>query len=234
MKKTEVFLLTSLFYFLFFGVYFARTNPDYFNNVYAEEDGLIESLSAFLLFVGAVVCFYRAVRLRKVRSKLFIACCGMLGALFIFGAGEEISWGQRIFNIESPAFFQEHNAQMETNLHNMVIGDVKINKLVFGKILAVVIVSYLIGAPILYRRSPRVRRWIERFAIPVPRLYQILSYVVVFGMAELTRSSKKGELLEFGGCLLFLMIILYPRNAELFKPRPLSEDGAKAGAEADD
>ena len=42
-----------------------------------------------------------------------------MALIFIFGAGEEISWGQRIFNVESSEYFLENNAQGETNLHNM-------------------------------------------------------------------------------------------------------------------
>ena len=35
---------------------------------------------------------------------------------------EEISWGQRLFAIESPEFFVENNVQGETNLHNFLTG----------------------------------------------------------------------------------------------------------------
>lgn len=33
---------------------------------------------------------------------------------------EEISWGQRLFSIESPEFFQQHNYQDEITLHNFL------------------------------------------------------------------------------------------------------------------
>ena len=46
----------------------------------------------------------------------FILCIAWL----IF-ALEEISWGQRIFGIESPEFFLGHNYQQETNIHNFFI-----------------------------------------------------------------------------------------------------------------
>jgi hypothetical protein len=31
---------------------------------------------------------------------------------------EEISWGQRLFHVSTPEFFEEHNLQKEINLHN--------------------------------------------------------------------------------------------------------------------
>ena len=56
----------------------------------------------------------------------------LLGLFFMFGAGEEISWGQRLFEIESSGFFDENNAQGEMNLHNLFVNDTKINKLEFS------------------------------------------------------------------------------------------------------
>jgi hypothetical protein len=36
-----------------------------------------------------------------------------------FAAGEEISWGQRLFNIETPQKFMERNVQDELTIHNL-------------------------------------------------------------------------------------------------------------------
>jgi hypothetical protein len=32
---------------------------------------------------------------------------------------EEISWGQRIFDIQNPKYFEEHNTQKEISIHNL-------------------------------------------------------------------------------------------------------------------
>jgi hypothetical protein len=37
----------------------------------------------------------------------------------VYFAGEELSWGQKIFHWETPAFIGELNDQNETNLHNI-------------------------------------------------------------------------------------------------------------------
>lgn len=39
---------------------------------------------------------------------------------FMYIAGEEISWGQRLLQIESPAFFERYNQQQELNSHNFL------------------------------------------------------------------------------------------------------------------
>ena len=215
-NRFEVFALTVLLNMMLFGVYFAHTNLPYFNEVYTVEDGVVESLSVIALLTASGVCTYRVIMLRQQRSRWFLLCTGILGALFFFGAGEEISWGQRILGVESPEFFKANNAQQETNLHNLVVGEVKINRLVFGQLLAVVIVTYVLILPILYRKVGGVRTWIDGWAIPLPRWLHIVAYLLIGGVATFIPSSRKGELLELGGCIIFLLITLYPHNRTAF------------------
>ena len=71
----------------------------------SDEDGLIENLSA-LFFFATSICFFLILRnsdyLREqgTYKPYFMTFCWAL-LMFIF-AGEEISWGQRIFGIETP------------------------------------------------------------------------------------------------------------------------------------
>jgi len=215
-NRVEVFALTVLLTMMLFGIYFSHTNLPYFNEIYTVEDGVVESLSVVALLTASIICVVRIFRLRSLRSRWFLLCTGILGTLFFFGAGEEISWGQRILGVESPEFFKANNAQQETNLHNLVVGEVKINRLVFGKILAVVVVSYVIILPILYRRFEGIRSWVDGWAIPLPRWLHIGSYLVIASLASFIPSSRKGELLELGGCIVFLLITLYPHNRVAF------------------
>lgn len=215
-NRVEVFALTVLLTMMLFGVYFSRTNLPYFNEVYTVEDGVVESLSVVALVIACGVCVYRVFALRSVRSRWFLICTGILGALFFFGAGEEISWGQRIFNVESPEFFKSNNAQQETNLHNLVVGEVKINRLVFGKILAVIVVSYVLILPVLYRKVGAIRNWVDGWAIPLPRWIHVVAYLLIASLATFIPSSRKGELLELGGCIIFLLVTLYPHNRSAF------------------
>jgi len=58
---------------------------------------------------------------RFVRQKQWIGAVvlGMLViVLFVMGM-EEISWGQRVFQWQTTAYFTKHNVQGETNLHNL-------------------------------------------------------------------------------------------------------------------
>ena len=217
LNRVEVAVIVSLFNFLLFGLLLARTDLQYFNEVYTLEDGVVETLSVVALLGAAGVCITRFFRLRSVRSPLFLACVLGLAAVFVFGAGEELSWGQRILGIESSDFFKTHNAQAETNLHNLVVGGVKINKLVFGTLLALVIVGYVVVLPLLYRKVERVRALTDALAVPVPRLVHLIVYLSAFAIVAGIPSKRHGELLELAGCFLFLLIVLYPANRSVFE-----------------
>lgn len=216
----ERFLLFFLFFHLLLGIYLANFNLEYFESVYVMEDGSIEWFTADALFMSSFLCFYRFLKLRKVRSALFSGMLLFLTLLFFFGAGEELSWGQRILNVESSEFFLENNAQGETNFHNLVVGDTKINKLIFSQFLGISILLYICVFPWVSLKVEWVRRLATRFAVPIPRLIHIISCLLM-GLTyalELMPSGKKGEMLEFGNCFVFFMILLYPRNSEIYDP----------------
>ena len=192
-------------------------HKSFFKGVYVKEDGLVEWLTVLALVFGAVLTFHRVVKLWSKRTKLFIIFTFILGLLFVFGAGEEISWGQRILKIKSPTFFIKHNSQGETNFHNLVVNKVKINKIFFGTILSICIVFYFLAIPVLYRRYEKIKRIIDHFAFPIPQNIHIYSYLILALLYFATDSSKKGELLEFGGCWIFFLMIYNPFNRHIYK-----------------
>jgi hypothetical protein len=86
----------------------------------ALEDGIVETASALGYFLAVGVLIAIAVVLRKYRGPyrmlwMFLLVGGGL-VLFVMG-GEEISWGQRIFNLATPDALMG-NHQRELNLHN--------------------------------------------------------------------------------------------------------------------
>jgi hypothetical protein len=90
-----------------------------------KEDGFFESVGAVGWFITFVVFFYifwknksgnNLIFLRTKRNLVFF----ILGTFCFIACGEEISWGQRIFEIQTPDFLKKINRQDETNLHNIV------------------------------------------------------------------------------------------------------------------
>jgi hypothetical protein len=141
-----------------------------------------------------------------------------LTLLCLFCAGEEISWGQRIFGWSSPGFFLQHNAQHETNLHNLVVAGVKVNRLVFSRILGACAAVYLLVLPVLHARVAAARRVIDGCGVPVPRPRHVAAIVAAFGLVELIASGKRYELLELVTTSTFLLILLFPTNAARIRP----------------
>lgn len=85
----------------------------------AVEDGKVETLTALFLFAASVSMLVHAVFLFKSRRVLLAVLSIIIALAFFVFSGEEISWGQRIFDIESSEFLEAHNEQGETNLHNI-------------------------------------------------------------------------------------------------------------------
>ncbi|MGZ8509761.1 MAG: hypothetical protein ACXWWA_05265 [Chitinophagaceae bacterium] len=182
---------------------------------YVQEDGIAEWLTVAGLLSGSIACFSRFKKLFFKRSRLFLLVTFCLGLFLFFSSGEEISWGQRILGIKSPEYFEKNNAQQETNLHNLVVSGVKINKLVFSLMLVIGLGMYLVFAPVLYHKNKAIKKIINASGVPVPRLYQSISFLLLFLLSSLIPDGKKAELLECSGALLFFLIMLYPENKEM-------------------
>jgi hypothetical protein len=91
-----------------------------------SEDRYFEYVGAISLLAASFMMFYAffyAIKNRTVTKMFWVKQLAYLGlaVLFLFGGGEEICWGQRIFNIETPASLQEINEQDEITVHNIEI-----------------------------------------------------------------------------------------------------------------
>ena len=91
-----------------------------------REDGLFENLQCLCYFLSGLIGLYSFLTVMKLKPKLKIKPLTfqaifllLFSILSIFVAIEEISWGQRIFGIESNNFFLKYNVQKETNIHNL-------------------------------------------------------------------------------------------------------------------
>lgn len=197
--------------------YYGFTDKEFFDTQFAREDGAIEYATFFLLLAISLVQFFRLLTRGKGKPILWKLAVLFFGLLFLFGAGEEISWGQRIFNIESSEFFKGNNVQKETNFHNLKIGDIKLNHLIFSQLLTIVMVLYLLATPILYKRSQFFKRLLNRFVIPIPRLNHIIAFAINTGfIAILPQLGKKWEVYELFFAGIFLLIFLNPVNKHLY------------------
>ena len=98
---------------IFLIIYISLSN----NYKITSEDGIIEYLSAFFWLIGIILSI-KIVISKELKMKaiaiVFLMIC-------IISLGEEISWGQRVFNIRTPDIMVNANRQAEMNFHNLYI-----------------------------------------------------------------------------------------------------------------
>lgn len=175
-----------------------------YENFLIREDGLLETCSFFIWMGLAVVFSGYGLALKKSTLKLcvyfFIALC----AFFI--AMEEISWGQRVFDIQTPESMQEMNLQNETNLHNLKVGNIRINR-ILTRVGALVILTYFFIFPWLYQRKNKfVVGLVNYFKVPLIELKYIWIIAVYALISDLLVTHERhGELMEFYAPFLILV-----------------------------
>ena len=127
-KKNINHNIVFLFFvpYIFLG-YSALSSNVKFSSQLFGEDQFFENIGAIGFFLTSAVFLYGFVRSKKKPFvNVFYHRLRMLlllgfALLFFFAAGEEISWGQRIFNVATPETLKAINAQGELNVHNINI-----------------------------------------------------------------------------------------------------------------
>ncbi len=224
LNKLERWILAYVFVTVLLGVYLAIFNQPYFDQSYTIEDGFLEWLTVIGLTATASVCTARVIQLAGHRSPLFLLVTALVALLFFCAAGEEISWGQRLFNVQSSEFFRAHNAQSETNLHNLVVDGTKVNKLIFGRILGLVFACYFLVLTPLYHKNKKIAAWVNALGIPIPKWQHLVSYFLVLILIEgvihhFSPTLKRGEMTECAIAFIVFLNVYSPFNEAIFLQR---------------
>lgn len=224
LKKWKIFIfILPLFLITFALIIYMRR---FFTFLALErEDGVIETLQTVLLFVSTLLCGYLSKFYWK-KNNLFAILFFIASLGFFVLAGEEISWGQRIFNLETPEHLAEINTQGEINIHN--------NKLVWHYVYKGYALIGLVGSTAWILKEPLSKilpKKIKTVAkIFIPDWQYTLYFLTVFlynleaHILNPRTGSKTGnlhweepmELLLFLGITLFLFEI-YMRKKQYVK-----------------
>ncbi len=215
-RVVEVLILLLLVISIGAGLLLSHIDVPAFE-LFTVEDGVVEWVTVLGLLLASITCFSRAFTLHRIKSPLFTIAAFLLGLILFFGAGEEISWGQRILGLQSSEYFQKNNTQGETNFHNLVLGSVKVNLYIFSFLLSFLLAIYVIVIPWLYRTRKWMRDLINNCGIPLPRVYQIIAFILLFILTQLIPHGKRAEILELGTALLLFLIIRFPTNQQTFE-----------------
>ncbi len=179
------------------------------------EDHYFENVGALSLFAASGLYLYSFFLSRKPDQKpqqSMIRKLSYLGlaALFFFGGGEEISWGQRILGIKTPEVVGEINDKNEINLHNLELFGAK-NSLPFRMYQAFAF-TYTLILPLAARFSKKAKAWLERYITVVPWLFGvmvIMNFALSILVSRLTYLGQPGEIQESNYEFTFMCIGIY-------------------------
>ena len=124
MNKTLIF--GSLIFLLIIASYaFIVLSPENASKL-GEEDSIVENLGAASYLLAVILSFYlffgsKSIKGRYLFKKDRNIFYLLLGLFLLICLGEEISWGQRIFNLATPEWVKARNFQDELNLHNLTV-----------------------------------------------------------------------------------------------------------------
>ncbi len=124
----------------------------------AREDSILQNATAvfyLIAFVSNIILLPRVKRLPLLRLNLLA-----LSLLFFVVGMEEISWGQRLFNIATPDALEQINIQNELTLHNIW----SISLTTFPALF--VTTTLLVFFPLFNRYSARARRYLSAVQFP--------------------------------------------------------------------
>lgn len=106
--------------------YFVLAAGSRFIGAAIPEDHYFEIVGAFSLFLTSLLFLYGFSLARKTLDKTWVSLAKRLvylglAVIFFVGAGEEISWGQRVLGYETPETVSQVNRQEEFNIHNLTV-----------------------------------------------------------------------------------------------------------------
>ena len=137
-----------------------------------QEDYLVEYGSAlFWLLAAVIVLIQSLILLFNKPNKYQLVINMVLIIFFIICAGEEISWGQRIFKFPTPEFLKVINVQNETTLHN--IGSISI----FSNGFFLVSLIFFLYIPFLIKRNSSVKNVLYFINFPIPTRFATYVFI---------------------------------------------------------
>ena len=168
------------------------------------EDGLIEQATAILFLSCSIISIMVAIN-SSIKNRRIIY--GILAIGFFLFCGEEISWGQRIFGLETSQLIKNINVQNENNIHNL-LGYSADHLFVAG------VFFYGVVLPVMRSAYPFWNRLFRKLNLPIPSIGLAIGFLLISFLHDWTvyallpaTSLRIAELRELMSALAFLMLL---------------------------
>lgn len=226
-------------YLIVHSTYFILLLQDYHIIWLCREDGVIENLGALFfiitsgLFFSAYIHSFgsgnNSVFFHRNRNIFYL----LLGILFLICFGEEISWGQRIFNWETPALLSEINSQRETNLHNIWLLNGQIPgqpstrilgiRLNMNSLFSVFWLFFCVIVPLMDKASLKTSMFLGRIRMPIAPLWigalfltHAISFHIIYNFLPYNIPAQLAELRETNYAFIFF-VFAYHEHKKIHK-----------------
>lgn len=175
--------------------------------IWATYEDLFGEWLQVYLFLGALLFSVKLSFLSSSYRWFYI----VLSVACLYVILEEISWGQRLFGISSPQFFEKNNLQGEINLHNLVVGPYSTGlKAAIEYILAAGLLGYGLLYPLLIRLKWKLALFFQKLGVPAPPLNISAAFVVAAVLELGLFGFNEAEIAEILiGMVLMIMAIHY-------------------------
>jgi len=203
--------LSLLFVLTFF--IWSELDPNSLQKI-AKEDGPIENLSA-VFFGLSSICFIvvacRSDFLKRKDGLKYLMTISWALLMFVF-MGEEISWGQRIFNIATPEILEEVNKQNEITIHNIEFVD----SFLGGKYRYLSIMMFITGLLLpIYALTQYGKKLIQKLAFPVSPLCYAPLFLGAYAYGKYYHSIMGNDAIEVREFLMSLGMLGFALNGAI-------------------
>ncbi len=199
-----------LFFMLFFPIAFVLFVSLYiydievYKAISKEGIGFVQIATAFLLFTTSIFSGALVLRVWKKENRLHIFFI-LFGAFCMWAFLEEISFGQRLFEIEPPQFFVDHSSQPEINVHNLLQEQLRFKTKHFA---AYTLLIWGVLFPYLLKYE-FIRNLFDRFWFVVPPQSLILGFLFGAVLAIDWPTGREEEVEEFFFSICFIFTLWY-------------------------
>jgi hypothetical protein len=178
-------------------------------------EDLVGEWCQVFFFASAAMYGFRLVLARSPYRLFF----GLLAVACVLVVLEEISWGQRLFDIATPEIMRHYNLQKEVNVHNLIIGPVETTlKVVIYRLVALGLVLYGFAFPLALAVNWKPAGRLEKLGIPAPPLY-LWPFFVISAILQLElfyfNEAEVAEIILPFGLAIFGLHYLVAHQSEL-------------------
>jgi hypothetical protein len=163
-----------------------------------KEDHFFEWLGTIFLLATSIICFIAFLKdktgndlfLFKTQKNYFLF---VFTLMFFFAFGEELSWGQRLFHVQSPELLKEINYQQEINIHNLNFFSGLADE---GHLFNYFWITFCLIMPFFYKVSVAGRKLLNKINLPIVPFWLAVFFLISFAFNLLIKVYFSGDLMH--------------------------------------